>query len=54
MSKQSIYLLIVELFTTTTTPDKVNHFILQLAETKRSTKHCTNLMALEFGTTYQQ
>ena len=38
---------------TITIPDKVNHFMLQLAEMKRSTKHL-HLMALEFGTTYQQ
>ena len=38
---------------TITIQDKVNHFILQLAEMKRSTKHL-HFMALEFGTTYQQ
>ena len=32
---------------------QVHHFILQLAETKRSTKHL-HFMAIEFGTTYQQ
>ena len=37
---------------TITIPDKVNHFILQLAEMKQSTKHFY-FMALEFRTTYQ-
>ena len=35
---------------TITIPDKANRFILQLAETKRSTKHL-HFKALEFGTT---
>ena len=38
---------------TITIQDKVNHFILQLAETKRSIKYL-HTMALEFGITYQQ
>ena len=57
-SKDLVPLPIVELFTRNyefqiTTLDKVNYFILQLAEMKRSTKHL-HFMALEFGTTYQR
>ena len=36
-----------------TIPDKANRFILQLAETKRSTK-LLHFMAFEFGITYLQ
>ena len=36
---------------TITIPDKANRFILQLSETKRSTKHL-HFMALEFGILY--
>ena len=57
-SKNLVPLPIVELFTRNYElhnhyTDKVNHFILQLAEMKRSTKRL-HFMALEFGTTYQQ
>ena len=50
-SKDLVSLPIVELFTRNY--EFHNHFILQLAEMKRSTKHL-HFMALEFGTTYQQ
>ena len=57
-SKDLVLLPIVELFTRIDEfhnqyPDKVNHFILQLAKMKRSTKYL-HFTALEFGTTYQQ
>ena len=58
-SKDVVPLPIIELFTRNYEfhnhyiLDKVNHFILQLAEMKRSKKHL-HFMALEFGTTYQQ
>ena len=56
-SKDLVPLSIVELFAeimsfTITLPEKINR-LLQLAETKRSTKHL-HFMALEFGITYLQ